>query len=121
MGMFDTVLTDKDRAIRCPGCKGRIDSFQTKDVENLMYEYQEGQNTRTFYGYKPGKIKLKGSELSWPEIDLEDKRTAPHPVYMQVYTYHWCDKCNKMVAQNFRFDETGMLQRFGDPFFEVDE
>lgn len=116
--MFDTIIPNQDKPIHCPLCQRVLNNFQTKDVVSLMNEYREGETESTHYGYKQGEIETSAGKLKWPEIDLNDVRKTPHPIYQQVYGYEWCDHCTKMIGQYFRFNEIGLLTRHGDTIIE---
>ncbi|MEQ1676618.1 MAG: hypothetical protein ABL876_07955 [Chitinophagaceae bacterium] len=115
--MFDTVVATKKNPIRCPGCKKICQDFQTKDLDNFMDYYVEGTTQRAVPVMTMLKKKGPFGLPLWKKTGKINH--FPHPVYNQIYTYDWCEGCKKMIAQLFRFDESGLLTRHGEPFFET--
>lgn len=87
MGLFDTVLVDYN----CPYCGVKLDHFQTKALENLMYSYRLGDQVKT------DKIVIKNGTF-------------------ELHTF--CDKCEntidgKAVVKNNKISAVYQANKFG--------
>lgn len=118
MGMFDTIYPDGSNPIKAPCCGRKIESFQTKALENLMDEYCEGATERKIVHMRAlTEEERKGSVFPLLAPDGVS-HMEPHPKYHRFYAYDWCSACEKSIGQWFQFDEEGKLIRWEKPILE---
>jgi hypothetical protein len=132
MGMFDTIRP-KDPIV-CPGCSKLFWDLQTKQLCCLGDVYEEGTHSVTRYPLReltPEEKHLydiSGYRSTWKDHnfypyvpDTDNPKFAAHPVYQQIEAHAFCEECHRMIIQKFRFDETGLLSIFEEPYFECDK
>ncbi len=96
MGMFDSV--ELKTPIPCPKCKQDLKEFQTKELGSFLDVYKEGK-------VKSRIVHLRASEYHY----------KMHPKNTAFIAYDYCEKCDKMIYQDFKFDKKGKLKRQGKP------
>lgn len=101
MGMFDTIHTLPTDPIICPGCDTPYYDFQTKDLDCLLDDYYEGEETVYDYGC------------------ATKHHARPNPRNRFVLAYEYCSVCDGMLYQNFEFDKRGRVSRIRDAVLEI--
>ncbi len=121
MGVFDTIVPLESKPVERVCCKSSIKNLQTKDLDQSLESYKEGQTkARAYKMRKMTKAEMKvrptgyGSFFSYT---IDKKRYSWHyyPRNRVIYAYDWCVKCERMTGQYFKFSNQGLLKRYLSP------
>ena len=116
MGMFDSIVLVAP--IKCLKCRSDLKEFQTKDLDRLLDVYKEGNIKRYVIHYRAAK-KVERNKYGFPiMVPDSDYHYEDHPKNKTFYAYDFCEKCQVMVGQHFKFDKNGKLMRFKHPVIE---
>jgi len=107
--MFDSV--ELKMPVPCPKCNNSLNDFQTKDLGSYLDIYKEGNTRRKIVQLRRTK-KNERDKNGFPMlIPTGVCYYQAHPKNVAFCAYDYCEKCYKLVYQDFKFDKKGKLKR----------
>jgi hypothetical protein len=118
MSLFDYVKPSK--AIYTACCNDLITEFQTKDLCRDMSVYRENTKVLVMPQLRLAtKVEQKKLKVNHDILIPNGKNIrTKHFRNRVIYCYAYCHKCDKMTAQYFKFDRSGLLKRYKTVFLE---